>query len=123
MKHANIEPTAYMEFIYIDDKGNARHTNQRCAESTDAKTQKLFESYRRYEVPTCGAKFVLDLYNKSGDLIDTLCLDGAIYAALTGQQVQPDSHYIEIDEAYWAEAQAEYQTIIRRRRPPHPVTL
>lgn len=92
---------SYMEFIYIDSDGNARHTNQRAAFDTNAETLAVFNSYRPYKSAKGDYPFILDYHNSKGDLGETLPMGAEIYEKITGEPMQAESVYIERDKQYW----------------------
>lgn len=102
-------PKSYMLMIYIDDADDARQTNFGAAMDTDALTWATFQSYRRMEVGSDDCKFLLDYYNRKGDLADTIRLDVSGFRAITGETEKSDAEYVKIDKDYWADARAKYE--------------
>lgn len=95
---------SYIEIIYIDREDLARHTNLARSADTNAATRAEFNSYRRYGIGIKQARFVLDYYNRKGDLADTIPIDEAGFEAITGQTPKSDEDYCAIDAAYWQHA-------------------
>jgi hypothetical protein len=102
------QPSAYMQMIYIDADGNARHTGVGAAMNSDADTRRAFEALRRLSVDFDEAAFLLDLHEANGDLVDTLAIRKKDFPAITGEAVKSDVDYRRIDQQYWAKAQREH---------------
>lgn len=100
--------TAYMQMIYIDTAGNARHTGVGAAMKTDAETRSAFEAVRPRSVAFDKAAFLLDLHDGNGDLVDTLAISKEDFPGITGEAVKSDADYRRIDEQYWAKVRREY---------------
>lgn len=94
---------SFMEMIFIDSDGDARQTDMRRALETDAGTWAAFRRYKRYSVDLKEAMFLLDYYNRSGDLADTIAIDAAGFTAITGHHPKDDSAYRQIDRDFWKE--------------------
>lgn len=94
---------SFMEFIYIDDAGDARQTNLRLSLNSNAATLAEFRRFRRYGVDIKQARFLLDYHNASGDMSDTIAVDAAGLTAITGQQPKPDAEYVKLDADFWDE--------------------
>lgn len=71
---------------------------------SNAETWADFRSRRKLEVPSHRATFLLDYYNRHGDLAGTIYLDNAGYTAITGERVKTEAQYRKIDADYWADA-------------------
>ena len=97
---------SFMEFIYIDDAGDARQTNLRLSLSSNAATLAEFRRLRRHSVDIKQARFLLDYHNASGDMSDTIAVDADGFAAITGQRPKADAEYIKIDADFWDEARS-----------------
>lgn len=76
---------------------------------SSADTWADFKSRRKLEVPAHRATFLLDYYNRRGDLSDTIFLDDTGYAAITGEKVKTEAQYRKIDSDYWRKTKAERQ--------------
>lgn len=96
-------PKSYMEVVYIDSEDMARKTDLGAAMDTAGATWAAFRSYRPLAVDKDRATFLLDYYNRKGDLADTICLDDRGFTAIIGEAPKADEHYVEIDEAFWRE--------------------
>lgn len=96
----------HMEMIYLDSGNNARKTGMIHALGTDDETVARFEAHKALEVERNHAKFLLDLYDASGDIIDTIYLDASGFQAVTGEKPKNDAAYRRTDDAYWTRAQA-----------------
>lgn len=107
---------SYMEMIYIDSEDQARQTNVRAAMESNEATWKAFRSAKQLDVPAGEAKFLLDYYNRNGDLADTIGLSEASYKRITGHPVLSDAEYREIDREFW-QRQMQY---IAPRSPELP---
>lgn len=95
---------SFMEMIYIASDHQARHTNLRLALGTNAATWAEFQRYRRFDVGSERATFLIDYYNVKGDLADTILIDNGGFTAITGQRPKAEADYDKIDDDYWAEA-------------------
>ena len=93
-----------LEMIYIDSEDAARKTNVGAVMETNQETWHAFLSAKQLEVPAEKAQFLLDYYNRKGDLADTICLDAAGFKQITGEPVLSEAEYVAIDGAYWKEA-------------------
>lgn len=100
--------TSYMYMIYIDSDGDARQTNVGAAMDTNAETWAAFNSYRRLDVPSEKAVFLLDYHNAKGDLCETIRIDALAFESLTGEKVKTDAEYRQIDDDYWSDARAKH---------------
>jgi len=98
-----------MEMIYIDSDGDARKTNVGAAMESNAATWKAFNMARRFDVGCKKAQFILDYYNRKGDLADTIGLDAAGFVAISGEHPKSEAEYRQIDEEFCAEARREYE--------------
>lgn len=92
-----------MEMIYIDSDGHARKTGVGAAMESNEDTWRAFRSAKRLEVPVEDAAFLLDYYNRNGDLADTISLSSTGFAQITGERVLTEDQYREIDSSYWAD--------------------
>lgn len=99
---------SYMQMIFIDSDDQALHTNVGAAQETDAQTWATFRSYRRLGVSFKEAAFLLDYYNRKGDLADTIALSKESFRAITGERVRTEAEYRKIDDEYWDKARSEY---------------
>lgn len=97
-----------MQMIYIDSEDAARQTNMELALNTDAETWAQFKRYRSLDVDIKKATFLLDYYNRKGNLCHTICLDVAGFEKVTGQSAKTEAEYKQIDDDYWKEAKADY---------------
>jgi hypothetical protein len=98
---------SYMQMIYIDTDGDARHTGVGAAMQTDAATWAAFNALRPLSCQFDDAAFLLDYHDANGDLVDTLAIKREDFAAITGEQVMSDAYYRQKDGDYWAEARAQ----------------
>lgn len=92
---------SFMEIIYIDSDDQARMTNLATSARSNAETLATFRSYRKYGVDIKVARFLLDYHNAKGDLSDTIAIDAAGFAVITGQRPKSDADYRKIDDQYW----------------------
>jgi len=95
---------SYMEMIFIDSDDQALKTGVGAAMDTAAATWAAFRSYRRFAVDKDSATFLLDYYNKRGDLADTICLDDDGFVAITGERPKDEAQYRAVDDQYWRDA-------------------
>jgi hypothetical protein len=93
---------AELEMLYIANDGFARKAG--CfMEMPEPKAKQAVARYRKLEVAKGRARFLLDYYDDSGDLADTILLDGDGFTIITGNAVKSDAEYCKIDEDYWAD--------------------
>jgi len=90
-----------MELIYIDSDDDARQTDMRAANGSDAETWATFRSYRRYAVDIKTALFLLDYHKANNDLADTIPIDATGFKIITGQEPKSDAEYRKIDSDFW----------------------
>lgn len=96
-----------MEMIYIDSDRQARKTNVGAIMDTPMETWLAFLSAKRLDVGLEGGEFLLDYYNRKGDLADTIALSRRSFERITGQKALTDAEYREIDRAFWSELSAQ----------------
>jgi hypothetical protein len=96
-----------MEMIYIDSDRQARKTGVGAIMDTPEQTWSAFRSARRLEVPMEDAAFLLDYYNRKGDLSDTIAISREAYTRITGEPVLSEQEYREIDRAFWSDLRVE----------------
>lgn len=107
--------TSRMEMIFIDSDGHARKTGVGAIMDTPADTWRAFLTAKRFDVGA-DADFLLDYYNRKGDLADTIGLRRRDFERITGEKARTDAEYREIDRKYWADAMAE----LRAQKEPTP---
>lgn len=100
---------SWMEMIYIDKENNARKTGVGAKMETQAKTWAAFNSARRLEVPSDKAEFLLDYYNRFGNLCDTILLSRAGFEEISREVAKSDDEYRKIDTEYWAKEKDLHQ--------------
>lgn len=98
-----------METFYCGDGTVLYKTCIGCIADTPAETWRLFNNARQAAVPRERATFLLDYYNRHGDLAGTIFLDAFGYAAITNEPVLTEAQYAKIDRDYWRKAQKEYR--------------
>ena len=94
----NITAGMFMEMIYIDDNGNVRSTGVGAMMESDVATTAAFESVRASEVDIKDAKFILDLCEDNGDIVDSIAITTSTFTQVTGNAVRSDTEYIDYDE-------------------------
>jgi hypothetical protein len=99
---------AYMQMIYIDTDGDARHTNVGVAMNSNSETRHAFEALRPLSVDFAMADFLLDLHDANGDLVDTLAIRKEDFPIITGEVVKSDADYRRIDRQYWVRARRQH---------------
>lgn len=89
----------YMEMTYIDNDGNARLTGVGAEFKTDAETTGAFESVRTkgIDIKDPKARFILDLKEEDGEIIDSLALTVESFESITGEKAMSDRHYVNYD--------------------------
>lgn len=98
-----------MEMIYIDSDRQARKTGCGAIMDTPEQTWAAFRSVRRHEVPIEEADFLLDYYNRRGDLSDTIAISGRTFTKITGHRVLSEAEYRAIDKAFRSDLRAASQ--------------
>ena len=92
--------SAFIQVLYIDSEHEARATNIRLAHWNDAATQRSFEAARKWAVPVQQAKYVFDLHNRAGELVDSVSVDDEGFRAITGKEPLSETEYLRIDFAH-----------------------
>jgi hypothetical protein len=100
--------SSYMQMIYIDSKGDARHTGVGAAMETNAATRRAFNAPRPLAAPFDQAAFLCDYHDRKGDLVDTIAIRREDFTRITGEPVKSDAEYRRIDAEYWREARAAH---------------
>lgn len=95
-----------MEMHYIDSHDQARKTNVGAIFDTNAETYAAFLSAKRLDVGGQKADFLLDYYNRRGDLSDTIGITRASFERITGQPVLSEAEYLKIDADFWRDVGA-----------------
>lgn len=86
-----------MEMVYIDDTGNARLTGVGAMMGTDSETTAAFESVRSSEVDIKAARFILDLHESNGDIVDSIAITASTFSGVSGEAVKSDAEYVAYD--------------------------
>lgn len=84
--------------------GSARKTGLGAAYTTGAAALEHFNACRRLDVPAESGGFLLDLHDDRGDLVDTITLDVAGFAAIRGEDPAPPEVYVAHDQKVWRQA-------------------
>lgn len=90
-----------MEMIFIDSDGQARKTGVGAVMDTPEETWRDFRSRKHLDVGFENADFILDYYNRDGDLSDSIGIKRQDFERITGEKALSESEYREIDRAYW----------------------
>jgi hypothetical protein len=98
-----------MEMIYIDTDGQARKAGVGAIMDTPLQTWQAFRSAKVLEVAISDADFILDYYNRNGDLSESIALSSSAYTQITGEPVLSDSEYRKIDADFWSGVRQEMQ--------------
>lgn len=93
-----------MEIIYVGNGDQGYKTGIGAIFETPRATWDAFCSARKIAVPLKTAPFLLDYYNRKGDLNLTIGLDEAGFELITGEKAKTAAEYAEIDARIWAEA-------------------
>ena len=94
----------YMEFVFLDSQGAARLTGVGAIFKNDAETTKAFESCRGDALDVEQARFILELHEDNGDLVDSVPVSIRSFSTISGESFQGEAHYVEYDQNYWAAA-------------------
>lgn len=96
-----------MEMIYIDSDNQGRKTGIGAIFETPAETWAAFLSAKRLAVPIEKAEFILDYYNRKGDLADSIPLNRESYEFITRAKALSEAQYRDIDAAFWRDLRTE----------------
>lgn len=99
-----------MEMIYIDANHQALKTGVGAIMDTPLLTWADFNARRAMAVPFEDAEFILDYYNRNGDLAASIPLSAEGYKAITGQPVLSEDEYRQIDHDFWARVRDELRS-------------
>lgn len=91
-----------MEMIYVCKGPNAYKTGIGAIFDTNAATFDAFKSAKKIGVPLQDAEFLLDYYNRRGELSDTVGLSRSGFEYITGEKAKSESEYAEVDREHWA---------------------
>jgi len=94
----------YMEFVFLDSQGAARLTGVGAIFKNDAETTKAFESCRGHALDVKQARFILELHEDNGDLVDSIPVSIRSFSLISGESFQGEAHYVKYDQNYWAAA-------------------
>lgn len=91
--------TMYLEMTYIDDDGNARLTGVGAEFKTDSETKAAFERVRSQsvDIKNLDAKFILDLREDDGEIVDSLAITKKTFESVTGEKSMRDQFYVDYD--------------------------
>lgn len=101
-----------MEMIYVGNDTGYK-TGVGAIFDTNAETYAAFRSAKRLDVGTKDAVFLLDYYNRKGDLADTIGLSASGYERITGEKALTEAQYREIDTKHWDDVRSN----VRANRP------
>jgi hypothetical protein len=102
------DETGYLEII--DARTDAALITGEGADfGSYAENQKKFEEAKR-QLAVSHGRFLVDLHDTNGDLVDTFRINGRGFAQLTGKKPKSIAEYKRIDTKFWEEARAHDQT-------------
>ncbi len=84
----------YIEIDYVDEEGYCRSTGFCVEMDTNEKTVAAFESLRAFGAPFSGVKYLADLYDAFGNLIDTIPISENTFRCITGGLAWSDRFYV-----------------------------
>jgi len=87
----------YMNMIYIDDDENARLTGVGAMMESDEDTTNAFKLVKASEVDIKDARFILDLHEDNGDIVDSIAIIALTFSKVSGEIVKPDAEYVDYD--------------------------
>jgi hypothetical protein len=96
-----------MEMIYIDTDRQARKTGVGAVFDTPSMTWQAFCSTRPHAVPIEEADFILDYYNRKGDLSASIPISRASFERITGERALTDAEYRALDAQFWRDMRDE----------------
>lgn len=99
--------TSRMEMIFIDTDGQARKTGIGAIMDTPLETWLAFLSAKSLEVSAERAQFIIDYYNRAGELSDSIRIDAAGFRQITGEDPKSDAEYRQIDRDFWRDVRAQ----------------
>lgn len=97
-----------MEMIYVGNDTGYK-TGVGAIFDTNAETYAAFKSAKCLDVGMKDAVFLLDYYNRKGDLADTIGLSPEGYERITGEKALSEAQYREIDQRFWDEVRHNTQ--------------
>lgn len=93
----------HMEIVWVDlETGESRMTGIAPLPG-DGDARAFFEACRHLDV-SAYVRFLLDLYDEAGDLVDTISLSRAGFRAVTGMEPASREEYRDYEMAYVQEA-------------------
>lgn len=95
---------SHMEMIFIDSDGHARKTGVGAIMDTPEETWRDFRSRKCLDVGCKDADFILDYYNRNGNLSDSIGIKRQDFEQITGEKALSEAEYREIDREYWEKA-------------------
>lgn len=99
---------SYVEVIYIDREDNACRKTGLCYEwETPLATWAAFRAAKPHQIDGDDCTFLLDYYNRKGDLADTICINDAAFREITGERVKSNQHYRDFDRDFWRKELAD----------------
>ncbi len=99
----------YMQFVFLDSQGAARLTGVGAIFKNDAETTRAFESCRSEALDIRQARFILELHEDNGDLVDSIPVSIRSFSLISGEPFQGEAHYEEYDRNHWAAARKAYK--------------
>lgn len=98
-----------MEMIYVGNDTGYK-TGVGAIFDTNAETYAAFRSAKRLDVGVQDAVFLLDYYNRKGDLAYTIGLSATGYEQITGEKALNEMQYRDIDGKYWDDVRMQPNT-------------
>lgn len=90
-----------MEMTFLCSNGDGLKTDVGAIFDNNAETYAAFLFAARLGVAIDDAEFLLDYYNREGDLSDTIGLTRAGFERITGNQAKSEEAYRAIDRDFW----------------------
>ncbi len=87
--------------VYVGTGQSALKTGIGAVFETNAETYAAFLSAKRLNVGLKSATYLLDYYNRKGDLSGTIGLDTKGYERISGEKAKTEAEYKAIDDAFW----------------------
>jgi hypothetical protein len=99
---------SYFEILDIRT-GNDYKTGLSATFDSEIKALQSFNFLKSFEVEKNQAKFMIDFYDKNGDLNDTILIDLKGFRSITDRDIKSTQHYKHCDKKYWIKQKAIYQ--------------
>ncbi len=105
---------SYVEIIYVDSESQGRKTGLFFEWETPEATWAAFRAARIHDVGVKACQFLVDYYNRKGDLSHTIGITAAAFETITGKKPESEEYYRNFDRDFWKKEFAEVRKNLRR---------